>query len=287
MCFWGLLAGWGNENSVCWVILVIGLFLFMHRKCRCNETWLYLGLIGLMLGYLLTIMAPGNMVRLQTEFGSDFHSWLTLHVVQNNFRTLSQIFTLQLPMWYFCLKSLFKLKKSCRESGNRVLKKDKLLAKITCLSAFGMSTIMVVSPFFAPRNGFPGTICLVIASAILLRAQQELGIELVSVAARKFLIGVGSLYFIMTFLITVQYSYEMKLQMCNFINSVKLVRLASPDTVFTAQVFKRPGPVIKFLSGYHLMYHSLAKEADSWGNVAFARYYGIKGARMVKEISNK
>ncbi|MBQ3367148.1 MAG: hypothetical protein IJG43_10770 [Acidaminococcaceae bacterium] len=144
-----------------------------------------------------------------------------------------------------------------------VLKKDKLLAKITCLSAFGMSTIMIVSPFFAPRNGFPGTIYLVIASVILLRVQNELGNEIVSIAARKFLFGVGSLYFIMTFLITIQYSYEMKSQMCNFINSVKQVRLASPDTVFTVQVFKGPSPIIKFLSGYHLMYHSLAKEADS------------------------
>ncbi len=285
MWFWGLLAGWGNENSVCWVILVVGLFLFTHRKCRCNETWLYLGLIGLMMGYSLTIMAPGNMVRLQTEFGSDYHSWLTLNAIQNNFRILGRIFTLQLIMWYFCLKALFKLKMS--NAGNMVLKKDRLLAKITCLSAFGMSTIMIVSPFFAPRNGFPGTIYLVIASTILLRVQNELGNEIVSIAARKFLFRVGSLYFIMTFLITIQYSYEMKSQMCNFINSVKQVRLVSPDTVFTVQVFKGPSPIIKFLSGNHLMYHSLAKEADSWGNVAFARYYGIKGVRMVKETHNK
>ena len=282
MCFWGLLAGWGNENCVCWVVLIIGLFLFTHRNCRGNEPWLYVGLIGLMIGYLLTIMAPGNMVRLQTEFGSDFHNWLTLNAIQNNFRILGRIFTLQLIMWYFCLKALFKLKMS--NAGNMVLKKDRLLAKITCLSAFGMSTIMIVSPFFAPRNGFPGTIYLVIASAILIRVQNELRIKFVSVATRKFLLGVGCLYFILTFLVTIRYSYEMKLQMCNFITSVKQARLTSPDTVFTVQVFKEPSPLIKSLSGYHLMYHSLAKEADSWGNVAVARYYGIKGVRMVRSL---
>ena len=196
--------------------------MFTHRKCQGNETWLYLGLAGLMLGYSLTIMAPGNMVRLQTEFGSDYRNWLTFHTIFNNLRTLAQIFTLQLLMWFFCLRALCKLKKSNTE--NIALQKDILLAKILCLSAFGMSTMMIVSPFFAPRNGFPGTIYLVIASAILLRVQNELEIEFASIAARKLLFRVGCLYFIMTFLITVQYSYEMKLQMCNFINSVKQIR---------------------------------------------------------------
>lgn len=282
MCFLGLLAGWGNENSVCWVILVIILFLFTYRKCEGNEPWLYWGIVGLMTGYSLTIMAPGNMVRLQAEFGYSFHNWLTINTIQNNFRTLTRIFAFQLLMWYFCLKSLLKLKNS--NAGNTAVRKDKLLAKIICLISFGMSAIMIVSPFFAPRNGFPGTVQLIIASAILLRAQNDFRIQLTSLVTRKFLFGVGCLYFAMTFLITIQYSYEMKLQMCNFINSVKQIRMVSPDSVITVQVFEGPSSLKRFLSGYHLTYYCLAKETDSWGNVAFARYYGIKGVRMVKEL---
>ena len=39
---------------------------------------------------------------------------------------------------------------------------------------------------------------------------------------------------------------------------------------------------IEWMSGKHLIGYSLTEDEHDWKNVAFARYYGIKGVRIVK-----
>ena len=45
--------------------------------------------------------------------------------------------------------------------------------------------------------------------------------------------------------------------------------------------FSAPSRIQDYLSGYHTFDANLTEDADSWINVAFARYYGIKGIRIV------
>ena len=41
---------------------------------------------------------------------------------------------------------------------------------------------------------------------------------------------------------------------------------------------------IEMLSGFHIPGFELSEDENNWVNVAFSRYYGIKGIRMVKEM---
>ena len=53
MFIFGIVAGWTNENSVCWVILLLILFIFVYCKKQKNNNWMYAGLIGLIIGYAM------------------------------------------------------------------------------------------------------------------------------------------------------------------------------------------------------------------------------------------
>ncbi len=277
----GMLAGWSNENSVCWIMLVLILFLFSYRNCRGNETWMYLGLAGLMTGYALMLLAPGNMARLYARSDAN---WLKIQALKNNLYVLAVVFMFQFVLWYFNLKSFYILKKEGLKKQIRSYYKDKLLALILCVIAFGMSAIMVLSPSFAPRNGFPGTVQLIIATGILLRVQNENSVILIPDKARKFMFYAGILFFIITSSVTFQYSCEMKEQMDALIVKAEQAHATSADTILTVKPFKDSGVLKDLMSGYHLSYFDLSDDVNDWGNVAFARYYGIKGIRMVQEL---
>ena len=274
----GLIAGCGNENSVCWIILVLFAFLYSCRKSSEKELWMYAGLTGLLLGYALLMLAPGNVVRLQEGHNQAVFS---LQGLKNNLYIFSITLVFQLFLWYFALKSLYKLRKVVLK--NKMVKQDIVLVKALCIVSSGMSAIMLLSPFFPPRSSFPGTVQLIIAVSILLRMQKANAIVLISEGAKKFLIGVGTLYFMMTASVTLSYAYETSSQMNAIIDLVKQTQITSKSSVLTVKPIKKSNTVKDFLSGFHLSYYDFSEDENDWGNVAFARYYGIKGIRKVKQ----
>lgn len=273
----GVVAGFGNENCICWIILALVLFVFSYRKFRGKEMWMYTGLIGLCVGYAFLIFAPGNTARLHAQYGIN---WFNLKLLKDNFYIFTIVLTFQLLLWHFNLKSLYITHKT--GIGDKTFRKDILMVKIACVLSFSMTAIMLFSPFFPPRSGFPGTIMLVIAATVLIRLQQECGIALISNDVRKFLYSIGILYFIMSASISIQYFYETKLQMTSIINMAKQVKQSSADQILIVKPFKDSGALKDLLSGYHLSYFDLSEDENDWGNVAFARYYGIKGIRMIR-----
>lgn len=282
MFFLGIISGCGNENCICWIILILLWFLFRSNKRHGKEIWMHTGVTGLILGYCLLLFSPGSKVRLYTEYG---FPWFHIGALKDHFYVLAIVLTFQLVLWHFSLRSLYKidnadLNKSIMQSK---AEQDIALVKLVCIVAFGMSAVMILSPSFPLRSGFPGTVQLVLVTAILMRFQTEYGIELIKLEARKFLLGAGSLYFIMTASITIQHSYNIKMQMDNLISTVKQVQKISADTSLTVRPFKGSGLLKDILSGYHLTYFRLADDENSWGNVAFARYYDIKGIRMADD----
>jgi hypothetical protein len=70
---------------------------------------------------------------------------------------------------------------------NEEIKKELVLIKALCITAMGMSTIMLFSPEYHERSAFPGTVHLIIITGIILRVQMEYGIELLQQNAKKFL----------------------------------------------------------------------------------------------------
>ena len=44
---------------------------------------------------------------------------------------------------------------------------------------------------------------------------------------------------------------------------------------------QKPSRLENFLSGFHTFENNMSDNENDWRNVAFARYYGIKGIRVI------
>ncbi|MBQ5345068.1 MAG: hypothetical protein J6F33_07730, partial [Acidaminococcaceae bacterium] len=103
----GILAGWTNENSVCWIIVLLFVFICYCHKAGIVEIWMYTGLTGLIFGYGLLMFAPGNIIRLHSGHG-DFV--LQAQLLIQHLKIFFEVLIYQLLLWHFCFKSIYQLK---------------------------------------------------------------------------------------------------------------------------------------------------------------------------------
>lgn len=282
MLFFGVLTGWTNENSICWILIVLFVFLFYYSKRTRIEKWLYCGLAGLLIGYVLLMLAPGNIARLQSVHGLNGISLaFVVNVFHNYLSGFSKVIFFQFLMWYFCLRTLLKLKQA--SPINQEMAKDIFLVKVLCFVAFGMSAVMLLSPEFPLRSGFPGTVLLIIATGVLLRISQNYKIKILAPSTKKFMWYVSIVYFVVTSFVSLYNLYNLHRQTEDMITYVKHNRQNYLHQVLTVKPFKKPGKAANLLSGFHIVENNLMEDENSWENVAFARYYGIKGIRVQKE----
>ena len=191
----------------------------------------------------------------------------------------NKFFYFQIFLWYFNLRSLFILRQ--RNRGNVKLEKEIKLAKIVCVIAFGMSAIMIFSPGFPPRSGFPGTVFLIIATGILLRVQNEFGIILIRNQAKKFLLYASVIYFGLTTVVAFDHYNDVQEYVENIITSAKQEKYR--DVILVVEPEKEPPLITHIMSAYHVTGLGISDDENEWKNVAFARYYGIKGIRASKQ----
>ena len=282
----GIIAGWSNENSICWVILLLIVFLFVNRERKELESWMFTGLAGLIAGYALLMFAPGNVARLHVELTNmhaeigPFMSWFTAELVGPKIDILIAVFTFQFLLWYFCLRSLFLLRKEANENKN--IKKESILIKMFLLASFCMTFFMIFSPLFLPRSSFPGTVQLIIAATILVRIQCENTTEIIKKGARNFLCAIGILYAVVTASATFYGFYDYHNQVEELLSFVQNSKEAK-EHVITVNALNPVSEVIENASGLHILSFEMSEDENFWSNVAFSRYCGIKGIRMVKQ----
>ena len=278
MFFGGIIAGCTNENVVCWVIPVLAVFTFRFWKSGQIGYSLLFGVVGLTIGYALLMFAPGNMVRLLTErHGYHWFTWSGFAVKVALLILLLLYF--QIVLWIFNLHSLHTLGGSAQ--GNKGLGKEVLLVKIMCAASFGMTFMMLFSPNFLPRSAFSGSVFLIIAACMLLRIQDEYAIILISKRVKRAVCVVGMLFFVITTVATFYGSYYYGEQVRDIVAQVKASDYAK-KTVINVSSIRPVHDVINTASYYHLNFYKMSDDEKDWRNVAFARYYGIKGIRMVK-----
>lgn len=290
MFLMGVIAGWSNENSICWVIMLVTVFLFINRRRKLMEFWMFTGLAGLIAGYALLMFAPGNIARLQVELTNmhaeigPFMSWFNTKLLGPKIDIMIAVFTFQLLLWYFCLRSLFLLKNEAKENEN--IKRESLLVRTLLFASFCMTFFMLFSPLFLPRSSFPGTVQLVIAVTILLRMQGEYTIALVKKEAKKFLCTIGVLYAVVTVCATFYGFYDYHTQVEELLSFVQKSGEAKKH-VITVNSLTPVSETLVNASGLHILSFEMSEDENFWSNVAFSRYYGIKGIRMVKQKTEK
>ena len=283
MFFFGIITGWTNENSICWIILVLLTFVCVTRKKNDIERWMIAGLTGLCIGYAVLMFAPGNVARLQAETGSA-SKWITSGLAKTNFRMLAGVFCFQFILWYFSLRSMFIMQ--YKTLKNDMMKREIILVQILAVLSFSMTAMMLVSPNFPPRSSFPGTVQLITATTVLLRIQEEYGTEIIQQNAKKFLCVVGSIYFVLSAIASFYGFYNYHVQVQQILSFVKYSEQAKTEIVTVPSVVPVSENVAN-MSGLHILYYEMSDNENDWRNVAFSRYYGIKGIRMIKsELDN-
>lgn len=285
MFLFGIITGWSNENSICWIIMALSVLVFINRDRKGFEGWMLAGIMGLATGYFLLLFAPGNFERLLTSHGKD---WFNSERILANLHVFVTVLVSQFVLWYFCLRSLFKIFYSLNnyqgpDSDKEELRKEMLLINANCVVAMSMSACMVFSPEFHLRSAFPGTVQLIIVTSILLRIQKEYGIELIQANAKKFLTCVCIVFFAVSAGITLYHLYEHHIYNENLLTQVKALyeKGNEKEVVLNVKPFPVTSTMQDFLSGYHTFDTNITDDKDSWINVAFARYYGIKGVRVL------
>ena len=273
----GILAGWTNENSVCCVILALAVFIYFCKKQGILETWMVSGLLGLMIGYALLILAPGNYNRLS----SSQSEWSFLTGLQEHLSMMMLIYVFQFLLWYFVFRSLFTVRKISKT--NTLIFKEVLLVKVLVTAGFGMTGIMLFSPGFPPRSGFSGLLYLIVGAGILLRVQKDYNVLLIQESAKKFLFCVSLVFFIITAGFTFRYYYCGYEYVENLLAVVNNIDNDKKDSVISVKAFKEPSDNEGLYTALHTLSYELSEDENEWRNVAFARYYGIKGIRMIKE----
>ena len=273
----GIIAGWTNENSVCWVIVVLAGFIYYCKKHNNLEIWMVSGFIGLVLGYALLMFAPGNYNRLSSSQAG----WHFLAGLNDYLSTMLMICILQFFLWYFVLRSLFTLRKICKT--DLIIGKEVLLVKVLLVTGFCMTAIMFFSPGFPARSGFSGLLYLIVGAGILLRIQKEYKVLLIQENAKKFLFCVSLVFFVFTAGFSFRHYYYGYVYVEELLTVVLNTDVDKRDSVITVKAMKEPSDNESLYTVLHTISYELSDDEKEWKNVAFARFYGIKGIRMVKE----
>lgn len=73
MLLGGIIAGWTNENTAAaMLVMIVAFILYTKLKGQNTSPWMYLGLLGAIIGYILMIAAPGNLARAEGASISPF-----------------------------------------------------------------------------------------------------------------------------------------------------------------------------------------------------------------------
>ena len=115
-----------------------------------------------------------------------------------------------------------------------------------------------------------------------MRIQKEYDVLLIQESAKKFLFCVSLVFFIITAGFSFRYYYCGYVYVGRLLTMVKNIDDEKRDSVITVDTMVEPSDNEGLYTALHTLSYKLSEDEKEWKNVAFARYYGIKGIRMVK-----
>ena len=279
---WGVCAGWTNENTICWIILLMGIWFYKLQREKYIEKWMIYGYVGLCLGYILLMLAPGNAVKTNYYLANylmnnwrNIYSWEILKSRLVNFGIIEYW---QTALWFFIFTSLKRIKQ--QRIKKEEVKKYISLIKAFCILSLLCNIIMLLTPDFPFRSGFPSLVFVIIASALLLRVQNLIDTNFFSLYIKRLFVAFGSLVFVITLVSTYWGHYLTYQYHLNLVKMISVHKNSDCQGVLVVPAFSKHSNLLNWLSGQHLMEPALTENEHDWKNVAVARYYGIKGIRV-------
>lgn len=263
----GVLAGDSNENTICWIGLSGLVYLVYYGKRKKLEFWMVTGMAGLTIGYGLLMLSPGNVIRMK-ESGEAFQF---LFLDLDHLRSLGFCFLVQSFLWMYLWMAYRRRKYLQVNKYGRHIRLASWFAVMSML----FNLIMLFSPESPFRAAFPSLIFLMTAVMLIHRVTQLSEKNIVKAKACSVLSLLWILYFCFTFSTSVVLYYNQHLYMGNIIRQAE--SLSGKNLVL--KVTGEPDVLKKWvlLTGMHAFNSPVEKDVNHWRNVAFARYYGIKG----------
>lgn len=196
----GVLAGDSNENTICWIGLSGLLYLVHYRKRKKLESWMAAGMAGLVIGYGLLMLSPGNVLRMK-ESGETFQF---LFLDMNHLRSLGFCFLVQSFLWMYLWMAYRRRKYLEMKKYGRHIHLASWFAVMSIL----FNLIMLFSPESPFRAAFPSLIFLIMAVMLIHRVTQLSKIYIVKAKACRILSLLWVLYFCFTFSTSVVQYYN-------------------------------------------------------------------------------
>ncbi len=277
MLAFGILAGWTNENTICWIILILAFVIWKMMKKKIISYWMISGWIGLCMGYSFMMLAPGNYARQAIEASlSDISDWELFH---KKLIMLFFVFFIQFILWYFIIRALTYYRKiELDEVGRKWLK----LVKIYSFLSFASLFIMMCSPAFPIRSGFGSSVFLFVAGGMILQLEQNLHSSYLPLNAKKMMHVVGIFYLGITLIFSLINLHQLK-SYAEYVDREAKNAIDKNQDVIILSGEKRKR--FEFLDTHYLNI-SLNQDPCSWSNVAYARYWGIRSISTTNGIDS-
>lgn len=164
--FFGILAAWSNENTgpTLFLLVVALLGIIYFRKKKQVPLWAILGMVGVIVGCCLMILAPGNAVRAEAEGYTGLFSSIDRIPKRLTFIYASyRHFMLRPIIIYVVCLILHHYYAKDKEAKN-----DRLIYSLIFFVVANISIwLTVLAPSFPPRAFFIITVLTVVAIAIL------------------------------------------------------------------------------------------------------------------------
>ncbi|MBQ1876025.1 MAG: hypothetical protein II145_04865 [Selenomonas sp.] len=266
----GVIAGWTNENTVCWCIIGIADYAWHCYRQGRLPAWQLTGLLGMCIGYTMLILAPGNRVRLAAELQMGLTTgWYRLYGAMVNYGVWL-IFSLLLLFFLFQA-----WERRCYFGTSGEADRRLPLVRGFFLIFAGSAGIMLLSPDFPQRSLFPSSIFLIIAATAMLELIRRSGRNRQELSLRRFLTGVATVYLCLTLSAT-GYGYA-QLNVVHRQNEQTVMEaMASPDAKQVIEVAPVEVPrQLYLLSGMHVVATHLTPDEENWVNRSYAKRLGV------------
>lgn len=276
----GLLAGNSNENTICWIGLSGGLYLLYAWKKKTLSAWMLWGLIGLGIGYFALMLAPGNIVRLHEGYG--LHRPL-VYMDEKHLGLLWIVLIIQSFLWFYLFKA-WRRKRKLEKEGSH----EKIFHLAAWFAGVGVlfNLTMLFSPTLPGRSLFPQQVFLVTAVIVLSAWSEALHTPVLEKNTFRVLYGVAVLYTVVTGTANLivygrqhQYMQAIWAQAESLRGKGQVLIISTPPPLSNG--------MWPFLSGMHEVDMNLFSNDNHWENVAFARYFGLKGVHVAYPVKEE
>lgn len=278
MYFFGIVAGWTNENTAVVMLVMIFIFCFYFLIKKKLSIWSVSGLVGACIGCFMMMTAPGNLRRSYYDMKAlDVLDTplLTLYSMRLDSMLSYKYLYYILPLVLIYLVVLFIYIKNRKDEEKLIKDKSFILSVAFMIGAHLAFFMIIVVPDFPMRAMF-GIVVFILISILFLYA---------NILMKKSWLRLGNLVLMVLIIAAFFVDYYRKYP------SVKLISDTFKEREILLQEQKNRG--IEDIVFPHAIYihhkfdfGDLSEDPTFRENLKYAKFYGVKSVRVKPDKEN-